>query len=232
MPVCKWPTSPETNNLLVLQPGGEVTIQLRSEPPPWWLCASCLAALDTTLILAMRHAGDLFQSVLGFLPAAICVGAMLGCTRWLAEAFEFRFPWCFLQAGKSHPGSLPRSGARTGFADWVCPFSTLAPRSSRQALRFHAVHKALSTLALPRSFPDAPCAPVTCSALGFVRHWAFALRGVRRLCAGSRQAKAPVTSLLGQRLPPLFPPRSTRFSVLGFIPSPLRWAKRGNKPSN
>jgi len=122
MPVCKWPTSPETNNLLVLQPGGEVTIQLRSEPPPWWLCASCLAALDTTLILAMRHAGDLFQSVLGFLLAAICVGAMLGCTRWLAEGFEFWFPWCFLQAGKCHPGSLPPPAHGQALPTGCAPF--------------------------------------------------------------------------------------------------------------
>jgi len=63
--------------LLVRQPGGEVTIELRRRPPPWWPAMSCLAALDSTLILAMRHSFDLFQSALG------------GVT-WLAIALSVR----------------------------------------------------------------------------------------------------------------------------------------------
>ena len=51
--------------LLVLQPGGDLTVELHSKPPRWWFGAAWLAALDSTLIFAMRHSFDLFQSVLG-----------------------------------------------------------------------------------------------------------------------------------------------------------------------
>ena len=140
-----------------------------------------------------------------------------------------------LPPGREIPPRLVATpGARTGFADWVRARSaTLTPRSSRQAARFHAVHQRLSTLALPGSFPDAPCSPSLLVPLLALFVIAVArCGGGCRLCAGSRQARGlslPCSGKTCRRFSPLS--RSTRFSVLGFIPSPTRGAKRGNEPS-
>jgi hypothetical protein len=62
--------------LLALHSGGDLTIQLSRNPPWGWRWMSLLASLDSTLIFAMRHSGDLLQAALGAITWLAIAGSM------------------------------------------------------------------------------------------------------------------------------------------------------------